>query len=111
LDPDYDMFESVLWPALADRIPGFESARLERAWAGYYEMNTFDHNGIVGLHSQLDNFLLMNGFSGHGLQQAPVVGRGVAELICHGRFVTLDLSDLAYERIERERPLIELNVI
>jgi FAD-dependent oxidoreductase domain-containing protein 1 len=74
-------------------------------------MNLFDYNGIVGFHSQLDNLLLMNGFSGHGLQQAPVVGRGVAELICHGRFVTLDLSDLGYDRIASERPLLEHNVI
>jgi FAD-dependent oxidoreductase domain-containing protein 1 len=111
LAPDYDAFDSVLWPALAARIPAFEAARLERAWAGYYEMNVFDHNGIVGFHPHLDNLLLMNGFSGHGLQQAPVVGRGVAELICHGRFVTLDLSDLAYDRIEKGRPLHELNVI
>jgi FAD-dependent oxidoreductase domain-containing protein 1 len=111
LDPDYDGFDSTLWPALAHRIPAFEAARLERAWAGYYEMNVFDHNGIVGFHPRLDNMLLMNGFSGHGLQQAPVVGRGVAELICHGRFVTLDLSDLAYDRIENQRPLLELNVI
>ena len=111
LEPDYDGFESVLWPALAERIPAFEAARLERAWAGYYEMNVFDHNGIVGFVPQLDNMLLMNGFSGHGLQQAPVVGRGVAELICHGRFVTLDLTDLGYERIAAGRPLLELNVI
>ena len=111
LDPDYDAFESVLWPALAARIPAFEAARLERAWAGYYEMNLFDCNGIVGFHPQRDNFLLMNGFSGHGLQQAPVVGRGIAELICHGRFVTLDLADLGYGRIESRRPLRELNVI
>lgn len=111
LEPDYDAFDSVLWPALAARIPAFQAARLERAWAGYYEMNVFDHNGIVGFHPQVGNLLLMNGFSGHGLQQAPVVARGVAELICHGRFVTLDLSDLAYDRIDRGRPLQELNVI
>ena len=111
LDPDCDAFESVLWPALAERIPAFEAARLERAWAGYYEMNVFDHNGIVGPPPQLDNLLLMNGFSGHGLQQAPVVGRAVAELICHGRFVTLDLTDLGYERIAQGRPLLEVNVI
>src|SRR5262249_56136129 len=48
LDPDYEAFDSVLWPALAQRIPAFQAAKLERAWAGYYEMNVFDHNGIVG---------------------------------------------------------------
>jgi len=111
LDPDYDSFESVLWPALAERIPAFEEARLERAWAGYYEMNLFDHNGIVGFHPEVANLLLLNGFSGHGIQQAPVVSRGIAELICHGRFVTLDLSDLSYERLADNRPLLELNVI
>jgi glycine/D-amino acid oxidase-like deaminating enzyme len=111
LEPDYDAFDSVLWPALAARIPAFEAARLERAWAGYYELNVFDHNGIVGFHPQIENLLMMNGFSGHGLQQAPVVGRGVAELICHGRFVTLDLSDLSYGRLLEQRPLLELNVI
>ncbi|MEA3178935.1 MAG: FAD-dependent oxidoreductase protein 1 [Gammaproteobacteria bacterium] len=111
LEPDYDAFDSVLWPALAQRIPAFEAAKLERAWAGYYEMNLFDHNGIVGFHPAIANLLLLNGFSGHGIQQAPVVSRGVAELICHGRFVTLDLSDLAYNRIAENRPLHELNVI
>ena len=89
----------------------FEAAKLQRAWAGYYEMNLFDHNGIVGFHPRIENLLMLNGFSGHGIQQAPVVGRGVAELICHGRFVTLDLSDLAFDRIARNRPLPELNVI
>src|SRR5882757_352203 len=111
LEPDYEGFDSVLWPALAARIPAFEATRLERAWAGYYEMNVFDYNGIVGFHPRLDNLLLMNGFSGHGLQQAPVVARGVAELICLGRFVTLALSDLGYDRIAKGRPLLELNVI
>jgi len=111
LEPDYAAFESVLWPALAQRIPAFEQARLERAWAGYYELNLFDHNGIVGFHPQIGNLLLLNGFSGHGIQQAPVVSRGVAELICHGRFVTLDLSDLSYSRLPENRPLLELNVI
>jgi FAD-dependent oxidoreductase domain-containing protein 1 len=111
LEPDYAAFDSELWPALAQRIPAFEAAKLERAWAGYYEMNLFDHNGIVGFHPRIENLLMLNGFSGHGIQQAPVVGRGVAELICHGRFVTLDLSDLAYDRIARNRPLTELNVI
>jgi len=111
LDPDYPAFESVLWPALAQRIPQFEAAKLQRAWAGYYEMNVFDHNGVVGFHPRIGNLLFMNGFSGHGLQQAPVVGRGVAELILQGRFVSVDLSDLAFERLLQGRPLLEQNVI
>lgn len=111
LEPDYEAFESLLWPALAARVPAFEEAKLERAWAGYYEMNVFDHNGIVGLHPEIGNLGFMNGFSGHGMQQGPVVGRGMAELILHGRFTTLDLSALRFERIAGQRPLRELNVI
>jgi FAD-dependent oxidoreductase domain-containing protein 1 len=111
LQPDYDAFESQLWPALAHRIPAFEEARLERAWAGYFEMNTFDHNAILGPHESLENFLFMNGFSGHGMQQAPIIGRAMAELVLHGRFDTLDLSELLFDRITENRPLHEMNVI
>lgn len=111
LQPDYAAFESRLWPALAQRIPAFEAARLERAWAGYFEMNTFDHNAVLGAHPAVENFLFMNGFSGHGMQQSPVVGRAVAELILHGRFETLDLSELLFARITQNRPLYEANVI
>jgi FAD-dependent oxidoreductase domain-containing protein 1 len=111
LVPDYGAFEEVLWPALATRIPAFESARLERAWAGYYEMNTVDHNGIVGFHPEIGNLAFMNGFSGHGIMQAPVIGLGVAELILRGSFRTLDLSELGFARLLRDQPLPELNVI
>lgn len=111
LQPDYEAFERELWPALAQRIPAFEEARLERAWAGYFEMNTFDHNAILGPHESLRNLLFMNGFSGHGMQQAPIVGRALAELILHGRFATLDLSDLSFSRIAQNRPVPEANVI
>jgi FAD-dependent oxidoreductase domain-containing protein 1 len=111
LEPDYEAFENRLWPALAHRIPAFEAARLERAWAGYFEMNTFDHNAILGPHPSIENLLFMNGFSGHGMQQAPIVGRAMAELILQGRFQTLDLSDLSYDRIIHNRPLLEANVI
>jgi glycine/D-amino acid oxidase-like deaminating enzyme len=111
LRPDYDSFESYLWPALAHRIPAFEQARLERAWAGYFEMNTFDHNAILGPHPSVANLMFMNGFSGHGMQQAPVVGLAMAELILLGRFETLDLSDLLFARVAENRPLREAIVI
>ena len=111
LEPEYEAFEASLWPALAARMPAFEAAKLERAWAGYYEMNVFDHNGVVGWHPEIGNLGFMNGFSGHGMQQGPVVGRGMAELILRGRFETLDLADLGFERLIEGRPLLELNVI
>ncbi len=111
LEPDYASFEEELWPALAARIPAFEEARLERAWAGYYEINVFDHNAIIGPHPSLPNLYFVNGFSGHGLQQAAAVGRGLAELIVEGRYRSLDLSPLGFERLLENRPLHEGNVI
>ena len=111
LDPDYGPFETELWPALAARIPAFEAAKLERAWAGYYEVNDFDHNAIVGPHPSLANLHFINGFSGHGIMQAAAVGRGLAERIVGGRYVTVDLAPLGFERLLENRPLRELNVI
>jgi glycine/D-amino acid oxidase-like deaminating enzyme len=111
LDVDPTLFEARIWPALAARVPVFEAVRVSSSWAGYYEYNTFDQNGIVGSHPQLGNFMLANGFSGHGIQQAPAVGRGVAELIVHGRYRTLDLGALGFERIAAGRPLRERAVI
>lgn len=110
-EPDHAAFEDFVWPTLAARIPAFEALRLHRAWAGYYEMNTFDHNAIVGPHPGCANLLFANGFSGHGLQQAPAVGRGVAEWIAYGLYKTLDLSPLGWQRVLDGRPLREQNVI
>ena len=111
LDVDHPLFEEVLWPALANRVPAFEALRPLEAWAGYYEYNTFDQNGIVGPHPQWPQFFLANGFSGHGLQQAPGVGRALSELLVHGGYRTLDLAPLRYERIMAGEPLVERNVV
>lgn len=108
---DWPIFEEIIWPALAHRIPAFEAIRPGRAWAGHYDMNLLDHNAIVGRLGDLANGYLACGFSGHGLQQSPAVGRGLAELIVDGRYLSLDLGDLGFERIAAKRPLLERNVI
>lgn len=110
-DVDVGFFEERIWPVLAGRVPAFERIRPGRAWAGHYDMNAFDHNAIVGPAPDLPNFHFANGFSGHGLQQSPAVGRGIAELIVHGRFTTLDLAPLRFSRMAENDPVLELKVV
>jgi glycine/D-amino acid oxidase-like deaminating enzyme len=110
-DVDYTQFDEIVWPALAHRIKAMEELKVMRAWAGHYDFNTLDQNAVLGPHPEVTNFYFANGFSGHGLQQAPATGRAIAELITHNRFVSLDLSVFGYERITAGRAVRELNVI
>ena len=108
---DHGLFDDCIWPILAARVPAFDALRVTSSWAGYYEMNSFDHNGLVGALDPYANAYTACGFSGPGLQQAPAVGRGLAELIATGQYRTLDLSPLRVSRVTEGRPLLEKNVI
>jgi FAD-dependent oxidoreductase domain-containing protein 1 len=108
---DWSLFEAAIWPALASRVPAFEAIRPGRAWAGHYDMCLLDHNAMVGPVPGTRNAFMAAGFSGHGLQQSPAVGRGITELIASGAFQTIDLSPLSPERLLRNAPLLEKNVI
>ena len=111
LEVDHAQWDDVVWPALAARVPAFAAVRVGASWAGHYEYNTFDQNGLIGVLPEVPNLVFANGFSGHGMQQAPGVGRGVAELIVSGGFRTLDLSVLDVGRVAAGRTVLERNII
>lgn len=108
---DFDIWENHVWPILATRIPQFEAIKIQSEWAGHYAYNTFDHNAIMGPHTEVENFFFLNGFSGHGLQQSPAMGRGTAEMLIYGEYRSLDLSSFNYSRIPDNVPIIEKAVI
>jgi len=108
---DHNRWQDHVWPILANRIPQFEAIRVVTEWAGHYAFNTLDQNAILGPHHEVTNFIFQNGFSGHGLQQSPAMGRGVAELITYGEFRSLDLSPFSWDRIAAGQPLVETAVI
>jgi glycine/D-amino acid oxidase-like deaminating enzyme len=108
---DHSLWENKVWPAIATRIPQFERIKVINEWVGHYAYNTLDQNAILGRHSEIGNFMFMNGFSGHGLQQSPAIGRGVAELIAYGEYRSLDLTPFDYQRIETKRSMVEQAII
>jgi len=103
---DEKRFMEILWLELAEFVPAFDTLKLVRGWAGLYAVNTLDSNAILGEWPELKGFYLANGFSGHGLQQAPAVGRYLTELILN-RPLSLDLGNLGPQRVIEKRPLNE----
>jgi FAD-dependent oxidoreductase domain-containing protein 1 len=106
-NPDMELLEDLVWPLLAHRIPALEQLRLQRAWAGHYDMCLLDHNAIIGPYPDIPNLLIASGFSGHGVQHGPATGRAIAELIRFGAYRTLDLTPFGYQRVRDNRPVPE----
>ena len=106
-----EIWQDKIWPAIATRIPAFEAVKVTSEWVGHYDYNTLDQNAVTGPHPWVANFLFLNGFSGHGLQQSPAMGRGTAEWIVHGGYRTLDLTPFHYDRIATGQALVEGAII
>jgi sarcosine oxidase subunit beta len=99
-----------LLPTAVRVFPPLESASVEHAWVGLYEM-TPDRHPIIGEAPGVSGFYLANGFSGHGFQHAPVVGKLIAELVVQGTATTVDVSGLGLERFERGALVREGHVV
>ena len=108
---DHSLWESKVWPAIATRIPQFEAIKVINEWVGHYAFNTLDQNALLGRAEACPNFIFVNGFSGHGLQQSPAMGRGIAELIAYGEYRSLDLSAFDVNRAARGERFLEKAVI
>lgn len=104
-DLDPHVFDDELWPWLAGQAPAFEAIKGRGGWLGHYDMNTLDGNMILDRAPHLGNYFVAVGFSGHGLQHAPAVGRAMTELLLTGRFQTIDLSRMGYRRVIDNQPL------
>lgn len=111
LEPDWREMDQAHWERLAHRIPALQALRVERAWAGYYEMNRFDHNAFIGLHPLLPAYAVISGFSGHGMQHAPGAGLALAEWLIYGQPRSVDVRCLGLQRWLNGQPLRETNVI
>jgi glycine/D-amino acid oxidase-like deaminating enzyme len=107
---DDKRFMEILWPELAEFVPAWDRLKLVRGWAGLYDVNTLDGNAILGEWPEIRGLFLATGFSGHGLQQGPAVGRYLSELVLR-KPVSLDLSIFSPGRILENRPLSESGIV
>ena len=108
---DHSLWESKVWPTIASRIPQFEAIKVINEWVGHYAFNALDQNALLGRAQDCPNFIFVNGFSGHGLQQSPAMGRGIAELIAYNEYRSLDLSAFDVNRAARGEYFLEKAVI
>ena len=104
LEVDHDYFYDILWPMLAHRVTAFEQLKVVSSWAGYYETTSLDCNAIIGAHPYYPTIFWAAGFSGHGIQMAPGVGKVVSEMILQGSSRTVDVTRLGWQRVINNQP-------
>lgn len=98
LNVDYDAMVEVAENSMY-RVPVMEKAEIDHGWAGSYEISP-DNHAILGEFPGLKGFFLANGFSGHGFQHSPAVGKIMAQLII-GEKTSIDISCLCVERFTK----------
>ena len=108
---DWEWLEPTV-AAAATRFPWFADERLDRtaSWYGYYEM-TPDDNAVLGASADAPGWVDACGFSGHGVQHAPAVGRAIREEVVDGRSHTIDIDPLRGTRFKAGQRRAERNII
>lgn len=99
-----------LLPQAVRVYPPLEDASLATTWVGLYEM-TPDRHPILGPVDGIPSLYLAAGFSGHGFQHAPIVGKLIAEQIVNGEARTVDIAGLNLDRFGQRRAVLERNVV
>jgi sarcosine oxidase, subunit beta len=108
---DWDWLEPTLQVGVR-RFPWLGAIRLDHraCWWGYYEV-TPDHNPILGRLPSGENWVNAAGFSGHRVQQAPMVGKLITEEIVFGRAKSVDIDPLLIDHLFNERVQKEHNIV
>lgn len=72
--------------ALIATCPSLSSLKLQRQWAGLYDLSP-DRAPIVGPVDEVPGLYLVSGFMGHGFMMAPAVGKRLAHLLATGELL------------------------
>jgi sarcosine oxidase subunit beta len=105
---DRSFLEKVIVHAL-HRAPILGKAKILRGWGGLYAI-TPDENPIIGEIPEVKGFVCATGFSGHGFQHGPSVGRILSELLLKGD-TQFDLSPFAPDRFKKRKKTIEKRTV
>ena len=105
-----ETWESIHLESAMRRLPVLAEAGVISRWAGLYEV-TPDAHPILGKVPEVEGFLVICGFSGHGFQHGPACGLLMAEEILDGRAHTLDVSSLDLARFDEGRSIDEFHVV
>ena len=86
-------------------VPMLAGLKVLRQWAGFYD-ETPDGQPILGRVDDVDGFVQLNGFGGHGFMMAPVIGKLTAEWLLrktdHEIFQKYDLGRFARGEVQKE---------
>ena len=105
-DPEHELIgleQESTWQFLCEvarkityHMPVLKQVRVVRQWPGLYDM-TPDSQAILGAVPEVQGFYLDVGWSGHGFQLGPIVGKVLSEIIS-GEEPSINVDAMRYTR-------------